>query len=425
MILLQSDGGLQHVRILIVNQYFRPDQAASAQRLTDLAEDLAREHDVTAIVARPSYGVTRQSTTASAARPVLPRLAIHRVPATTFPRVHAVGRLLNYVTYLLSALLAGVRHPRADVVLAASDPPLVSLVGVVLGLVHRAPFVHFMWDVQPEVAVAAGLIRRGVLARLMSWLNRAAVTRAVAVVVPTRAMARTAVSLGVAETRVHEVPHWEDLDVVPCATVSAHFASRHGLEGRFVVMYAGNHGLTQQLTLFVDVAARMRDLEDVRFVFLGDGAAKPNLVARIAALGLTNVTVLPYEPRESMADAFAAADVSLAPLASGLTPFMLPSKVYTILASARPVLAVLDRSSDVARMVEQTGCGCVVDPGDAEGIEARLRWFHANRDEAVAMGRRGRRMAETRFSRAVVTPQIVELLQSLDPWPQRALRRTP
>lgn len=411
MDLVQSGDRRSRVRILIVNQYFRPDQAASAQRLTDLAEDLAREHEVTVIAARPSYSVSGSD---EAPRTPLRGLTVRRVPATAFARVRTWQRLLNYLTYLVSASLAGVFLPRVDLLVAATDPPLLSVVGLWLGRIHRAPFVHLMWDVQPDMSVAAGLIPRGWLARALSRLNRLAVTRATAVVVPTAAMGRTAVALGVAPERVQVVPHWEDLTVVAPGPKRGSFSRVHNLDGCFVVMYAGNHGLTQDLDRYLEVADRMRDLADVRFVFIGDGAAKPALVARAAALGLSNVTLLPYEPRAVMADAFAAADVCLAPLAAGLTPFMLPSKVYTILASGRPVLAAMDRSSDVAEMLEHHGCGVVVDPGDMGAVERQLRWWHAHRDEATAMGARGRRLSETRFSRAVVTPRFAELVNRVD-----------
>jgi len=411
------------VHILVLNQYFRPDQAASAQRITDLAEDLARRHAVTALAGRPSYGRVKA--------PPHPEPAPDRavrvwyVPSTAFVRYRTWKRILNYVTYLAGALVAGLFVSRADVVIAASDPPLLSVVGLWLSYAHRATFVHLMWDVQPEVAVSVGLLRSGRLSRVLSNLNRRAIRRAACVIVPTAAIARTAIDLGVLPERVHTIPHWEDIDVVGVRPKKNAFSREHDLENRFVVMYAGNHGLTQELDRYLDLAVRLRDLDDVTMVFVGEGAAKSALQARVADLGLTTVRLLPYEPRETMAYSLAAADVFLAPVAAGLTRFMLPSKIFTILASGRPLIAALDASSDLCDLVRRCQCGFVVEPGDVSGMEEHIRWLHRHPDACRAMGERGRTAAETRYARSIVTPQFMDLLRRFESIPVAAVSRVP
>ena len=411
------------MRILVLNQYFRPDQAASAQRITDLAEDLARRHDVTALVGRPSYGPVNtspnhQPTSNSAVR-------VWYVPSTTFVRYRTWKRVLNYVTYLAGTLFAGLFVSQPDVVIAASDPPLLSVVGLWLSCAHRATFVHLMWDVQPEVAISLGLLRSGRLSRVLSNFNRRAIRHAACVIVPTAAIARTAIDLGVLPERVHTIPHWEDIDVVRVRPKVNPFSREHDLANRFVVMYAGNHGLTQELERYLDLAVRLRDLDDVTMVFVGEGAAKSALQARVAALGLTTVRLLPYEPRETMAYSLAAADVFLAPVAAGLTRFMLPSKIFTILASGRPLIAALDASSDLCDLVRRSQCGFVVEPGDVSAVEKHIRWLHCHPDACREMGERGRRAAETLYARSVVTPQFMDLLRRFESIPVAAIPRVP
>ena len=190
------------MRILILNQYFRPDQAASAHRLTDLAEDLARDHEVIALVGRPSYNQTPDGPAAAASAPP-PDIRIRYVPSTSFARYRHGPRLLNYLTYLGGTLAMGLTGPRPDVIVAATDPPLISVVAALISRLRGVPFVHLLWDVQPDVAIAAGLIGPGPVPRLLARLNRAAIRRATVVVPPTEAMAETAIALGVEAASVH------------------------------------------------------------------------------------------------------------------------------------------------------------------------------------------------------------------------------
>jgi len=411
------------VRILVLNQYFRPDQAASAQRITDLAEDLSAHHEVTVLAGRPSYSAAPELSGPTDKRPST--LRVHYVPSTTFVRYRTWKRVLNYVSYLTSSLIVGLMQPRHDVLVVASDPPLLSLIGLWLSRVHRAPFVHLMWDVQPEVAVSAGLLRYGWLSRMMSSLNRHAIRCADLVIVPTTAIGRTAVELGVPADRVHTLSHWEDLDVVRVGEKDNPFSREHHLVDRFVVMYAGNLGLTQELDRYLDLAVRLRDLDDLVLVFVGDGAVKSALQARRAELALTNVQLLPYAPRERMGDSLASADVFLAPVAAGLTRFMLPSKIYTYMAAGRPIIAALDESSDLCDLVRAHQCGFAVAPTDIDAIEAHVRWLHAHREPCREMGERARRASETCYARSVVTPQFVELLRRYEPARDAAVQPTP
>jgi glycosyltransferase involved in cell wall biosynthesis len=410
------------VRILILNQYFRPDQAASAHRLTDLAEDLAREHDVTALVGRPSYN---QATDGPMPAGPNPAIVVRYVASTSFARYRRWPRILNYLTYLFGALCMGMIVRRPDVIVAATDPPLISVVAATISRLRRVPFVHLLWDVQPDVAIAAGLIGPGPLPRLLARLNRAAIRRATVVVPPTQAMADTAIALGVRADRVHTVSHWEDLDIVRLRPKRNAFSIAHGLADRFVVMYSGNHGLTQELDRYLALADRLRDLEDVLLVFVGDGASKRALRERVEERRLSNVKLMPYASREALADSLASADVCLAPLGAGLTRYMLPSKLYTILACGRPFIAAIDASSDLRMLAEHHRCGFVVDPGDVDAVADRVRWLHAHPDERREMGARARQAAELHYARTVVTPRFATLLRRFERLPVESLSPVP
>ena len=261
-------------------------------------------------------------------------------------------------------------------IVAATDPPLVSVVAAWISQLRGVPFVHLLWDVQPDVAIAAGLMGpRPRAAAAGAAQSRRDQARPV-VVPPTEAMAETAVALGVQASRVHTVSHWEDLDIVRLRPKRNAFSIAHGLADRFVVMSSGNHGLTQELDRYLALADRLRDLKDVLLVFVGGDGASKRALRRVDELQLGNVKLMPYASRDALAESLASADVCLAPLGAGLTRFMLPSKLYTILASGRPFIAAIDASSDLRVLAERHRCGFVVEPGDVDAIAERVRWLY-------------------------------------------------
>lgn len=400
------------MRILILNQYFEPDVAASAQRLTELAEDLAAHHDVAVIAGRPSYDPIAVEGTPRT-RP--PRLKVRRVLSTTFHRHREIGRIVNYLTFLGGALALGLYGPKPHLVIAATDPPLVGVVGRWISLLRGAPFVHLLWDIQPQVAIAAGVLREGGMASAIDTLNRTALRGASAVIVPTENMKQSAIACCAPADRISVVPLWEDTAAITPQPRDNPFSRQHGLVDRFVVMYSGNLGLTQSLEVILDVATRLRDLEDAVVVLIGEGAARRSLQAQAERRLLSNVRFLPYHPRSTMAFSLAAADVFLVPLKAGLTRYMLPSKIFSIMASGRPVVAAIDQASDTAQLVERERFGFVAPPGDAAAIEGHLRWLHAHPDERRTMGLNARLAAEQRYARTVITPKYVELLRQFEP----------
>jgi glycosyltransferase involved in cell wall biosynthesis len=192
------------------------------------------------------------------------------------------------------------------------------------------------------------------------------------------------------------------------------FRADWGLDDRFVVMYSGNLGLSQGLDGVVEAAAVLKD-EPVTFLFVGEGAAKPALVARATARGLNNIRFLPYQPKARLGESLAAADLHLIPMRHGLAGCMVPSKLYGILAVGRPYVAAVDAKSEVAVVTETYSTGLRIEPESPAALVQSIRWCMANRSEARAMGERGQKVAETYFDRARCVALFEEVLMSLPP----------
>jgi colanic acid biosynthesis glycosyl transferase WcaI len=400
------------MRILVLNQYFHPDQASTGQVLTELCEDLAEHHDVTVVAGRPSYNpVEGGPTRGLVSEDRHGRVRVLRTWSTTFPRRSMAGRLSNYGTYLASCLAGAIRAERPDVILTMTDPPLVAAAAMAVSEARRIPFVYVSQDVFPDVGVVLGRIRSRGLVRGLAGLNRALRTQASAVVAIGRDMERRLATQGVPPAKIRVIPNWADGSLIRPLEGTSQLRLEQRWQDRFVVMHSGNVGLSQDLGVLVEAADRLRGYNDVVFAIVGDGAAKARLQQRASRRGLVNVRFLPYRSKEDLSDSLGAADVHMVGLRQGLAGCIVPSKVYGIMAAGRPFVGALEESSEVAMLIREHECGTRIDPGDPEALaRAILEMREAPRD---VMGKRGRLAFERLFDRPIATEAYRELLEEV------------
>lgn len=353
------------MRILFINQYFPPDATNSAYILGELAEDLARHHDVQVVAGRPSYSA--DTTT------FLPRgVHVVRVPSTAFHRASIVGRLSNYATFSAASALRACLLRRPDLIVAMTNPPIIGLVGVLAAKRYRRPLVQISHDVYPDIALALGRVRSPLLVRLWRRLNRLIHSSAASIIVVGRDMRDRLVAGAVDSAKIEVIPTWASAQPID-ATLRAATRKEMGWEDAFVVMHAGNAGLAQNLGVLLDAARELRHDDDVVLVVLGDGAAKPGLLERTARERLDNVVFLPHRPKDEAQRLVEAADLHVVTLVPGLWGCATPSKTYGIMAAGRPFVAVVDEGSEPARIVSDFDCGEYVPAGDGDGLAAAIR----------------------------------------------------
>jgi putative colanic acid biosynthesis glycosyltransferase WcaI len=392
------------MRFLFVNQYFPPDVSASAHHLGELAEDLAESHDVWVVAGRPSYNPSDA---------VRPPGTVHKVTAwsTTFDRTSMAGRVANYVTFIASSLVRAMQVPRADVIVALTDPPAIGLVGLAAARRHRAPFVYVCQDIFPDVGVALGVIRSFLVVRAWRWVNRLLRARAARVVAIGRDMEAKLVGEGVPPTKVSLLRNWGVGEIPDAEEIDA-LRKKEGWAGRFVVMHAGNLGLAQNPDVVLRAARLIHPLDpNMLFVFLGDGAARPRLEEVVSREGPGNIHFLHYRPKTEAQMLMGAADVHVVSLMPGLWGCVSPSKVYGILAAGRPFVAAVDAGSETALLAEEHGCGVRVDPDDPSALaDALLGLRSAPLGE---MGRLGRSAFDRSYSRSVATEAYRLMLEQV------------
>ncbi len=387
------------MRIAIFNRSYWPDVTATGQLLTELAEDLVARHghSVTIVTGFPGEGPLGVPT-----REVRNGVTIIRAAGTTFRKIRFLGRASNYVTYFLSACLAGLRLPRMDTVIVMTDPPIIGLAGVMSAWRHRARVVFYCCDVFPEVAVLLEDFRSDVVNWALDRINRYLLRRADLVIALGDTMRQRLVTKGAPPERTVVVHTWADCEAFDPESTSLVFRLQHDLGGRFVVMHAGNIGLSQNLDIVLETAERVRHDPRVVFVLIGDGARRASLETRARERGLANVRFLPFQPKERIRESYAAADMFLVSLKPGLAGYIVPSKLYSILAAGRPYVAAVEEECEVAPLTRAHRCGEVVAPGDAEAFAAHIRHFIERPEELRAMGVRARQ-AGLQFDRPRMT----------------------
>jgi colanic acid biosynthesis glycosyl transferase WcaI len=381
--------------LLVFNQYYAPGVEATAYLLTELCEALAETYDVTVVTGRlqgyetdPDY--ERRN-----------GVELIRVHSTAFDRSGLLQRAINYFTYLARALRRGLTAERPNLVLCMTDPPMVGDVALVVARRFRVPLVVVSQDVFPEIAVELKRLRNPLLLGALGWLIRFYLRRAELVVAIGETMERRLRAKGVPPARLRVIPNWVDTRVVVPQPRDNPWARSYDLDARFVVMHSGNIGYAQDLESLIRAAKNLDDLEQLSVVLIGFGARHAHHVRLAASLRADRVSFLDYQPREFLAQSLSSADIHYVGLARGLAGYVVPSRLYAILAAGRPVIAGADADSETATLVREVGCGLVVPPGRPDLLETTIRSLIAGDHDLHQMGQRGRAWAEENADREV------------------------
>lgn len=302
----------------------------------------------------------------------------------------------------LATLTALFKRVRPEVVLVMSPPLPLGFAGWLVGLFRRIPFVFNIQDVFPDVLIELGVLTNPRLIKASQMMERFLYRRSDAVTVLSEDLRDNLANKlrGSGPERVRVIPNFVDTDRVKPLDRENSYRAEFGLVGKTVVLYAGNVGYSQSLDLVVEAARRHIDDDNLAFVINGGGSALADLKA--SASGLTNLRFVDMQPRERLPEVLAAADIHLVPLKAGLARSSVPSKLYSILAAARPVLASVDQGTEVATTIERAGAGRSVPPEDADAFCLALDEMLASRSELVAMGESGRAFVEDWVSPAAV-----------------------
>jgi len=414
------------MKLTVLCPHFTPDVAPTGEVMTSIALELAaRGHQLHIVTALPWYQhhalepgwdgqLVRHEHTEWG--------RITRVHPFPTDKTNIPARALAFGGFtVLAAVEGAIARTRPDLVLSMSPPLTLGLAGWAVARARRVPFVFNIQDVFPDVAIELGLLTGRRVIAAARRLERVSYRRSDAVTVLSDELAdnvRTKVTAGLRgaaadaqAAKVRVIPNFVDTDWIRPAPAENSYRDEYGLTGKRVVMYAGNVGLSQSLELVLAAAAALSTEPDIAFVINGGGSARDELVRQAA--GLDNVHFIGMQPKPRLPEVLAAGDVHVVPLKRGLAWSSVPSKLYSILAAGRPIVASVDPGTEVARTIERAGAGESVPPDDAEAFTKAIRRMLDDPAEAASRGLAGRRFVESWASPAAVAESYEELFEEL------------
>ena len=410
-------------RILILSLVFRPDNVSTAQIMGELAVDLnARGHEVFVITTVPHYNndpIAMERHPLQAYWGKLLQKSNYcgmQVLHAWMPR-KGKNKLLRIIAWLgfhaISTLAGVVSQFKPDLILTPSPPLTIGASAWLLGLRHNCPFIYNVQEIYPDVAVNLGVLRNLIAIRCLEKLERFVYSKAKILAVISEGMAKRIRAKNVAEEKIRVIPNFVDTnDLRPLPKVN-NFSLRYDLHEKFVVSYAGNMGKPQGLNTLLEAASLLKQESKIHFLLMGDGSERVSLIKHAQRLQLPNITILPYQPYSLMAEAYAAADASFVSQAAGTSSDGIPSKVYRIMACARPVIACTDVDSDLASLVTKADGGVVVSPGNAQAISNAIQQAFRKREKWLEKGFKARRFVLRNYSRSTICTRYHELIMEL------------
>ena len=388
-------------RVIFLNRFFYPDHSATSRMVSSLAFELAsRGKDVHVITSRQLYDDPAADLPA---HEMANGVDIHRVGTTRFGRSQLPGRAMDYLSFYFSSwrcALSLARH--GDIIVAKTDPPMISLVGMVAAKQQRAKLVNWVQDIYPEIAIEFGVpFLIAPLRRLLFWLRDMSLRAAAANVVLGQLPARLILSRGVHPDGVTIIHNWSDEDeITPIAHADNSLRQAWGLDDKFVIGYSGNLGRTHDFMTMLSVSERFRDDHRIVFLVIGGGHQNDGLAREVMSRGLDrSYLFVPYQDAEVLKYSLGVPDVhwiSLRPQFEGL---IVPSKFYGIAAAGRPIISIGSKQGELGLLVEEHQCGFTIEEGDVDALEMAITRLSHDPDLCVTMGQRARLMLDYHFTR--------------------------
>ena len=404
------------MKITIICPHFAPDTAPTGEVITQIVSELGHlGHHIHVITSLPWYqhhSVEPEWTGRLIRSEKTPWGKITRIhPFASKNRSNLLTRAIAFCAFSCAAALVGLFSRRSQVVLAMSPPLTLALAGWIAAKRHKAPLVLNIQDVHPDAAVETGTLTDDRLIRLLKRIELTSYEKADAVTVLSDDLRKRLSTRTDTESKLRVIPNFVDTERIQPGNRNNAYRRELGLTDETIVMYAGNVGFSQPLEIVLEAARYMIERDDVVFVINGNGSRRLHFEQE--AEDLANVTFMDYQPQDRLNEVLAAGDIHLIPLQKGLSSISVPSKLYSILAAGRPVLASVDLGSEIDLAVTRSGAGRTAAAGDTEQFIAALAALIDDPHGRAAAGLEARRFAEEWLSAAAVADSYHELFLEL------------
>ncbi|MCX5751421.1 MAG: glycosyltransferase family 4 protein [Candidatus Saganbacteria bacterium] len=407
------------MKLLILSQIFYPEMISTGQNLTELAEELVKMGvDVKALCGPVTI---IKETVKIPSRIEYKGIKIRRVWGTRFPKLHILGRILNQLTFALSVFVTLLLDRSKRPILVVTNPPFLPYFCALLRSFRIGnAYLFLVHDVYPETAIGLGLMKQNsLLVRLWNYMNAQVLKYASMIVVIGRCMQNIiegkAQKAEVAiKGKVKLIPIWSDDRIIkPLPKEGNIFIEKWGLKGKFIVLYSGNMGWFHDMETIMEAASVLKDRREIAFVFVGEGKKKKWMQQFVAEKKLSNCQFYGYVDKKDLPILLTAADVGLASLLEGQEGLSVPSKTLGLMAAGVPVIAIVPKTSEIAQIVSEEGCGKTVFPGDIDGLVQTIEWGYENKLALALMGEKGRKAVDNKYNLQTAAKAFYNLIVHL------------
>jgi glycosyltransferase involved in cell wall biosynthesis len=403
----------QSIKLSVITQFFPPDYAPTGQLIEELVKQLGQQGvDIEVFTSQPGYAF--DSHTAALAVERMGRIRIQRSRTAQLWPGRIRGKAVNGVLYTLRAGLHVLRAwRRSNVLLVTTAPPFLPFIAYLAYLLFRLPYVCILYDLYPDIAIALGVVSKdNWLARLWRAINKQVWLNAKGIVVLSPAMKEQVVANcpQVAE-KISVIHSWANPElIVPIPKQENWFALKHNLVDKFTVLYSGNMGRCHDMATILEAAQQLQD-EPVQFVCIGGGAKRDELIQEVNQLELRNFTFLPYQDKKVLPYSLTACDLSLVTVDASTESLVVPSKLYSALASGRPVAVICSQYSYLRQLIAEANCGSTFDNGDSHALAQFIRLLSRDQQLGERMGKAGRQYLRSHFTPKIISQQYLDVLQ--------------
>ncbi len=409
-------------KILLHTLVFSPDSVSTSYLMTDIAKEMKRlGHSITVLTTTPHYNLDEHSLNLQPMQEIWKGL-LYRSMCDSIPVWHVKiplkgqkisARLMDYLRFHIISLMVGTLIlPSHDIVIAPSPPLTIGVIAWLMSLKWNAPSVYNVQEIYPDFAINQGAMRNPVMIQMMHWLEQFVYKQNKMIVPISEWFRRIIKNRGVSDDKLCVIPNFVDAQLYRPLPRNNAFARKHDLLDTFVVLYGGNVGASQDWESLLFAAEKLFDLP-ITFVIVGDGMRREWLEQEITGRKLTNVKFLGYHSRKSMPEINASSDIGIIPMKATTTTDTFPSKIYTIMSCAKPAIVSADPDSELAWIIQQSGCGRVVTPEDPVAYTNAIRQAFEERKNLPEEGKLGRKFVEQDYTKEVVAQKYSVLVQQL------------
>lgn len=400
------------MRLLILTEYFYPDKSSTPKVLTELAEDLIEYGiDVSVITSNKSYKNQNDNLISDE---TYKGIKIKRIRSSGFNRDNYLGRILNYITFVLNMFIKLIFKSDYDMVLVVSNPPLLPIISYIIRRIKKKKYIYLVHDIYPDIAVKVGAIKQGgIVYSIMNFINSKVYRYSEKIIVLGDDMKEFLLRKNVDVSKLIKITNWADSEKIYRTSKENNFSVKYSIQKTFNIVYTGNIGRFHNIELILEVANYLRNDKEINFIFVGDGYKKKVIEKYISDKKLDNIKLFDYCYSEEYNQVLNTADIFISTLDKGIEGLGVPSKTYSYLAIGKPIIAIMNKNSEIGNLVIENNIGIVEESDNIIRMADFIKNIKYDYKLYCDFSNNAYDLFKSNYDRKVVTKKFDDLIRSV------------